>query len=117
MRSSIARAGSWRKDRARRAPTAILDVVVEGLGGILVEPLRGEVVSRVAAAPPPIRRFHLHRHVEEREARERGDAVPEGEPRLEVPDVEGRGFERQPYRNAGMTSLAISSSSRMMCRC
>src|SRR5215813_7249188 len=95
----------------------VLDVVLEALGGVFVEPLRGQVVTRVPARAPAVGRLDLHRDVEQGEARERDDAVPEREPRLEVPDMKRSGLEREPYRNAGMTSLAISSSSRMMCRC
>jgi hypothetical protein len=93
------------------------DVVAEALGRILVEPFGGEIVPGVAAHASSVGRFHVHHHVEEGKARERDDAVPEGQPRLEVPDVKRSGLEREPYWNAGMTSLAISSSSRMMWRC
>jgi len=95
----------------------VLDVVAEALGRILVEPLGGEVVTGVAAHASSVGGFDVHHHVEEGKARERDDAVPEGQPRLEVPDVKRSGLEREPYWNAGMTSLAISSSSRMMWRC
>src|SRR5712691_3734176 len=95
----------------------VLDVVAEALDRVLVEPLRREVVGGVAVPPPAVGRLDLDPHVQQREASERDDAVPEGQPRFEVPDVKGGGLERQSYWNAGATSLAMSSSSRMMCRC
>ena len=92
-------------------------VLAEAPGGILVEPLRQEIVGGVALGLPAVGCLDLHAHVEQGKARERDEAVPEGQPRLEVPDVERGGLEREPYRNAGMTSLVMSSSSRMMWRC
>src|SRR5712692_9788818 len=88
----------------------VLDVVPEASSRILVEPLRQEIVRGVAVRPATVGRLYLDRHVQQGEARERDDAIPEGQPRLEVPDMKGSGFDREPYWNAGMTSLAIEAS-------
>src|SRR5262249_38705385 len=95
----------------------ILDIVAERLPGILVEPLGRKIVGGVAAAAPPFRGLHVHGEVEQGEVREGDHSVAEGQPRAEEADMEGGGLERELHRNAGMTSFAKSSSSRMMCRC
>ena len=94
-----------RRPRGADGRELVGDVVAEGLGRILVEPLRRQVVGREPAGAAAVGRLHVHRQVEQREMGERDHPVAERQTRAQVAQVAGGGGDRERQAHGRASSV------------